>query len=548
MDARVTPAAMAAPPHDPAPWQPALQALWADTLPELTVPCRAQRWPAPRLVWLHDAVVAALGWPVEALHGPDGVALLAGAALPPAARPVALVYAGHQFGRWAGRLGDGRALLLGEVACPNGALVDVGLKGSGATPLARGGDGRAALGPMLREALVSEAMHALGIPTTRTLAVLTTGDTVWRDGPQPGAWLVRVATSHLRVGTFQWVAALDDPGLLRRLWRFAAQRHDPALLEGLNPDACDPDRVQAWLGAVVLRQARLVALWMGVGFIHGVMNTDNMTISGETIDYGPCAFMEGYDPATVHSSIDLGGRYAWGNQPRIAQWNLARLSETLLPLLHPDHDTAVALATDAVRAFGSAYQRAWRAVMRAKLGLAAPHPGGAASPVAWPPTVPAQDDAWTEDDDALITDWLNALAAERVDWTLAHRRLANAVADVAQAGLGALPEHAPAPLHALWSEAAPLQRWWGRWRARCVRDGVGAPVRAAAMRRANPWYIPRNQRMEEVLHAALAGDLAPARAFAAVLQRPFDEQPGAERWAAPAPPEWAQRYVTFCGT
>ncbi|MDM7456798.1 MAG: YdiU family protein [Tepidimonas sp.] len=534
---------------------PPLRADFATALPELTVPWTARRWPAPALLTLDEPLALALGWSPAWLRGPDGLALLAGQALPPGTRPVAQIYAGHQFGGWVPRLGDGRALLLGEaeLAGPDGVrTVDVALKGSGATPLARGGDGLAALGPMLREALISAAMHALGIPTTRALAVLATGQTVWRDGePLPGALLVRVAASHLRVGTFQWVAAQGDPALLRRLLAFALRRHDPELAAALPavPDGAAPvvpsEAALAWLRAVVTRQAHLVAQWMAVGFIHGVMNTDNMAIGGETIDYGPCAFMEGFDPATVYSSIDHGGRYAWGNQPRIAAWNLARLAETVLPLLHADEEQAVALASEAVRAFSSVHRRAWRAVMRAKLGLTPPGAPCAAGPWAWLADE-GPDDAWAADDDALIGDWLVQLAAQQADWTLVHRRLAD-VAATTDEGESAVQSAARAALTPLLREPTALDGWLARWAARLMRGGGSAPQRAAALRCANPAVIARNLRVEEALAAAQQGDLAPWRALHAALQRPFDE-PADERLTEPAPREWARRYVTFCGT
>ena len=534
---------------------PLLGADFATALPELAIPWSARRWPAPALLVLDEALAHSLGWSPSWLRSAEGVAFLTGHRLPPGARPVAQMYAGHQFGGWVPQLGDGRALLLGEaeLATPDGPRwVDVALKGSGPTPLARGGDGFAALGPMLREALVSAAMHALGIPTTRALAVLATGQTVWRDGePLPGALLVRVAASHLRVGTFQWVAAHGDMALQRRLLAFALRRHDPALAAALPPapeggvPEVPAEVALAWLHAVVARQARLVAQWMAVGFIHGVMNTDNMAIGGETIDYGPCAFMEGFDPATVHSSIDHGGRYAWGNQPRIAAWNLARLAETVLPLLHADNERAVGLASEAVRGFTPAWQRAWRAAMRAKLGLAPPGAAPAGGPWAWLADA-GRDDAWAAEDDALIADWLARLADQEADWTLVHRRLADVAAAVDE-GEAAVQTAARAVLAPLLREPAALDGWLARWCASIRRRGVPAPQVAAALRRANPAVIPRNLRVEEALAAARAGDLSPWRVLHAALQRPFDV-PADSRLTEPAPREWARRYVTFCGT
>lgn len=511
---------------------PGLQHRYATELAPLCIPWRAAPVPQPALVVFNDALAAELGWPAERLRGPEGAALLCGQGWPPEVRTVAQGYAGHQFGGYVPRLGDGRALLLGEVLDRHGRLRDVALKGSGRTPFARGGDGKAALGPMLREYLISEAMHALGVPTSRSLAVVATGETIWRevDGlPQrvPGAVLVRVAASHIRVGTFQWVAASGDVELLRRLADHTLQRHDPgpheqpyvALLEG----ACE-------------RQAALVAQWMGLGFIHGVMNTDNMTLSGETIDYGPCAFMEAFDPHTVFSSIDHGGRYAWGNQPRMAQWNLARLAEALLPLLHPDEEAALALAQAAIERFGARYRHHWLAIMRAKLGWQA----GEA-----PPTDAALDGA----DQALIDDWLHLLHAQAVDWTLAHRRLSDLAA-----ALDTQPARASSsaaqPLAALFADVAALDAWLVRWQARLQRNAHGSPTDwAHAMRCVNPIYIPRNQRVEEALRAASdEGDMAPFEALLSVVQQPFDERPGLERYAQPADPMTARRYRTFCGT
>ncbi len=406
---------------------------------------------------------------------------------------------------------------------------DIHLKGSGPTPFSRGGDGKAALGPVLREYLMGEAMHALGIPTTRALAVLTTGQTVWRQDAQPGAILVRVARSHVRVGTFQLFAAADHSGQLRQLADYVIARHYPDLV---NQDG----RYMQLLSRVCAAQAQLVAAWMSVGFVHGVMNTDNMTLSGETIDYGPCAFMEAFDPDTVFSSIDHGGRYAWGNQPGIAQWNLARLAETLLPLLHTDSDEAVALATDVINRFPALYRREWLAVMRAKLGL---QPG-------------TDTQASEEEDLALIQDWLAALQGQGADWTLVHRHLCD-VAEAAEvdASAASAASNPPGPAHQrlFHGLAAPaaLNAWLPRWQARLRRNPVGQPTDwARAMRRANPVYIPRNQRVEEALAAASdRGDLAPFRVLLAVVQHPFDDVPRQVRYAQP---DAQKGYRTFCGT
>jgi uncharacterized protein YdiU (UPF0061 family) len=429
-----------------------------------------------------------------------------GNVVPAGATPVAQAYAGHQFGGYSPRLGDGRALLLGEVLDVHGRRRDLHLKGSGRTPFARGGDGKAAVGPMLREYVVGEAMHALAIPTTRALAVVATGDRVRRETLLPGAVLVRVAASHLRVGTFQFAAAQGDPDLLRRLADHAIARH--------HPHARDAERPYlTFFEAVVEAQASLVASWMLVGFIHGVMNTDNMAISGETIDYGPCAFMEAYDPATVFSSIDHGGRYAYGNQPGIAQWNLARLGETLLPLLDADLQAAVAAATEVLHGFAARYQEHWDRGMRAKLGL------GDRAP----------------QDEALVDDLLVVLQAQRVDFTAFFRALAAAARGDEK------------PLRALAAEPAALESWLGRWRAELASTGAELRRAAEAMDEVNPVYVPRNHLVEDALAAATAGDLAPFERLVDVLSAPFEERPGLELYAAPAPPDFGA-YQTFCGT
>ncbi|MDP8910278.1 MAG: YdiU family protein, partial [Chloroflexota bacterium] len=447
-----------------------------------------------------------LGVDADALRAPDGVAVLAGNATPEGASPVAQAYAGHQFGGYSPRLGDGRALLLGEVLDVHGRRRDLHLKGSGRTPFARAGDGKAAVGPMLREYLIGEAMHALGIPTTRALAVVATGEPVARDTILPGAVLTRVAASHVRVGTFEYAAAQGDPTLVRRLADHAIARHHPHAVEAENP-------YLAFFEGVVAAQASLVARWMLVGFIHGVMNTDNMTISGETIDYGPCAFMDAFDPATVFSSIDHGGRYAYGNQPQIAQWNLARLAETLLPLFHVETEAAVAAAVDVLQSFPDRYFEYWRPGMRAKLGLADAQP----------------------EDGALIDDLLALLRAQRVDFTSCFRALSSSVrGDAARA-------------RSLFAEPSAFDAWADRWRARLSSQASDPEAIAEAMDRVNPVYIPRNHQVEEALAAASAGDLGPFRRLLDVLARPFDERPGLEPYAEPAPAGFGA-YRTFCGT
>ena len=464
--------------------------------------------PAPRLLALNAALAAELGAEAEALRAPDGVAVLAGNAAPDGASPVAQAYSGHQFGGFQPRLGDGRALLLGEVVDVHGRRRDLHLKGSGRTPFARGGDGKAAVGPMLREYVLGEAMHALGIPTTRALAVVATGEDVVRETLLPGAVLTRVAASHIRVGTFQY-AARRDPALVRRLADHAIARHHPGAADAENP-------YLALFAAVVDTQAALIARWMCVGFIHGVMNTDNMAISGETIDYGPCAFMDAFDPATVFSSIDHGGRYAYGNQPRIAQWNLARLAESLLPLLDSDPDAAITVATDVLQSFPGRYDAYWLQGMRAKLGLA----GGN-----------ADDGA-----EALVGDLLALLHEGRVDFTSCFRALSASLrGDEARA-------------RALFADPASFLAWSDRWREALALQALDAGAIADAMDRVNPVYIPRNHHVEEALAAATAGDLEPFERLLDVLARPFDERPGLDAYAEPAPPDFGADYRTFCGT
>ncbi|MCM3688142.1 MULTISPECIES: protein adenylyltransferase SelO [Kocuria] len=478
-----------------------LDSAFARELGEMAVPWRAEQVPEPELLVLNEPLAAELGLDPASLRSPEGVRLLVGNRVPEGATPVAQAYSGHQFGGFSPRLGDGRALLLGEVVDAGGRLRDLHLKGSGRTPFARGGDGFAAVGPMLREYVVSEAMHALGIPTTRSLAVVATGRPVRRETVLPGAVLARVAASHLRVGSFQYAAATGDAGLVRRLADHAIRRHYPDAADAGNP-------YLALFEAVVAAQASLVARWMLVGFIHGVMNTDNMTISGETIDYGPCAFMDAFDPATVYSSIDAGGRYAYGNQPVVAQWNLARLAETLLPLFHEDQEQAVALAVAALDAFPGQYSTAWSAGMRAKLGLSA------------------------ELDDEVVSslahELLTLLQANHVDHTSFFR------------GLGAAARGDARPARDLVLDLAAFDAWAERWRA--------AGPDADAMDRVNPVYIPRNHLVEEALDAAVEGDLEPLGRLLEAVTAPYDERPGLERYAAAPPEDFGATYRTFCGT
>ena len=480
---------------------------FARALPELYVEWQAAEVPAPRLLVLNEGLARALCLDPAELRTPDGVAALAGNLRPAGATPIAMVYSGHQFGSYAPRLGDGRALLLGEVVDNENRRRDLHLKGSGPTPFARGGDGKAAVGPMLRELLIGEAMHALGIPTTRALAVVATGEHIAREGMLPGAVLTRVASSHLRVGTFEFAARLGDRELLRRLADHAIARHHPAVVGADHPYVAFYERV-------VDAQASLVARWMLVGFIHGVMNTDNMTISGETIDYGPCAFMDAYDPATVYSSIDHAGRYAYGRQPSIAQWNLARLGETLLPLLDDDADTAVAAATDVLMSFGDRFRGHWQAGVRAKLGLI---------------TV-------AEDDQQLFDDLLDLMRAHKADYTSLFRALASVLRSDGDG------------LHPIVDDADAFRPWIERWQVRLAGEGRPAHVVVAAMDAVNPVYIPRNHLVEDTLDAATAGDLEPFERLLAVVTDPFRARPGGDRYAEPAPGSFSRYYQTFCGT
>jgi len=479
---------------------------YARDLEGLYEPSRAAQAPAPELLTLNTALAAELGLDAGALSSPEGVDLLVGNAVAENSSPIAMAYAGHQFGSYSSRLGDGRALLLGEIIDVHGNRRDVHLKGSGRTSFARGGDGKATVGPMLREYVISEAMHALGIPTTRALAVVATGEWVARETALPGAVLVRVASSHLRVGTFQYAAETGDLDLLRRLADHAISRHYSHLAATDQP-------YLAFYEGVVAAQAALVAAWMHVGFIHGVMNTDNTTISGETIDYGPCAFMDRHASDTVFSSIDHGGRYAYGNQPGILQWNLARLAEALLPLIHADTERAVASATEVLQGFGEHYLAAWRRGMGAKLGITAD----------------------TVDAVALADGVPDMLQQERVDHTLFFRRLSGVM------------QGDPAPVRSLFADPTSFDAWAPAWRALLPTSGDERLAVARSMDRVNPLTIPRNHRVEHALAAATGGDLQPIHRLLDAITRPFDERPGLEDFTQPAPADGAP-YVTFCGT
>lgn len=467
----------------------------------------------PRLLKVNAALAEMLGVEPAWLGSDEATAVFAGNLVPAGAEPIAQAYAGHQFGSFVPQLGDGRAILLGEVVGADGVRRDVQLKGSGRTRFSRGGDGRAALGPVLREYLLGEGMAALGVPTTRALAAVTTGEIVMRDEPLPGAILTRVAASHLRIGTFQFFAAQRDLEGLRTLTSYAIARHYPESRDGENAAI-------ALLDEVVAAQASLVARWMGVGFIHGVMNTDNTSISGETIDYGPCAFLDEYHPNKKFSSIDRMGRYAFASQPRIALWNLGRLADALLPIVASDEKKAIRWATERLDRFQPLFDEAYLRVMSAKIGV-------------------------TSDgfhDRFLIEDLLERLAANEVDFTVFFRRLCDAVDDPAEEERVA----------SLFAHPGAFHDWSVRWRARLARDdaarGREPGARAAAMRRENPAFIPRNHRIEAAIAAAVGrSDFAPFERLVEVLARPWEDQPEHRDLAAPPAPE--QRVAkTFCGT
>jgi uncharacterized protein YdiU (UPF0061 family) len=464
----------------------------------------------PGLIKFNGALATELG--LEWHDETPLAAIFAGNVVPVGADPIATAYAGHQFGQFVPQLGDGRAILLGEVIGRDGARRDIQLKGSGRTPFSRSGDGRAALGPVLREYLLSESMHSLGIPTTRSLAAVTTGEPVFRGARLPGAIVTRVAASHVRVGTFEYFAARGDTDAVRRLADYVIDRHYPEL------KAADRPYVEL-LGAVTRRQAELIAGWMQVGFIHGVMNTDNTAISGETIDYGPCAFMDAYDPATVFSSIDSYGRYAYGNQPAMAQWNMARFAETLLTLIDADTERAVDIATPAVNSFREYFESCWIAGLRRKIGLGSSEEG----------------------DPALVNALLELMQRAAADYTLIFRRLCEAADGGADAGACAEAVLGTAP-------AIELAEWIGAWRARLARDPQSPSDRARSMRMANPAYIPRNHRVEAAITAATEqADFGPFNEMLQVWSRPYVEQRGREAYLMPPLP--AERVLqTFCGT
>ena len=465
----------------------------------------------PQLVVFNRRLAEALGLEPDAVER-EAAPLLSGNQLPEDSKPIAMAYAGHQFGHFVPQLGDGRAILLGELKGRDGVLRDIQLKGAGRTPFSRNGDGRAALGPMLREYLISEAMHALGIPTTRSLAVVLTGEQVFREEVLPGAVLTRVAASHIRVGTFQYFAARGDQDALRALLDYVITRH--------YPDARDAEApALAALNAVAQRQVALMVDWMRVGFIHGVMNTDNMAISGETIDYGPCAFMDRYHPDTVFSSIDRNGRYAYANQPAIAQWNLARLAETLLPLIDSDSEKAVSLAIAVIEPFIAQFEAQFLDAIRRKLGFAFA----------------------MESDADLVKRLFETMQAAEADFTLTFRRLARAAA-------AAEKSVEEAALRELFADASGFESWLRDWRQRLESDPQSAAERAANMCRVNPAFIPRNHRVEAALSAASdGGDFKPFHQLLGILLRPYDDQPEVAEYEQP--PQPSERVLqTFCGT
>jgi uncharacterized protein YdiU (UPF0061 family) len=478
---------------------------FARTFEDFFVRSKAAPAPAPKLLQFNHALAEELGLDPVALDSEAGVAIFSGNAIPEGAEPLAQAYAGHQFGGFAPQLGDGRALLLGEVIDTQQRRRDIQLKGSGRTPFSRGGDGKSSLGPVLREYLIGEGMHALGIPTTRALAAVATGEHVYRETPLPGAVLTRVAASHIRIGTFQYFAGHGGVDKVRELADYAIARHYPDTAEADNP-------YLAFFAAVTDAQAFLVANWMHVGFIHGVMNTDNMTISGETLDYGPCAFMDTYAPGTSFSSIDRQGRYAYANQPVILPWNLTRLAETLVPLVDPDQDKAIEILTETIEQTQSLYETHWLAGMRSKIGMSTEDPN----------------------DLDLVNDLLWVMKDGQADFTLVFRRLSQTLRGDSDA------------VQNLFDQSGAFDVWARRWRKRLEQEGVDAGTCAQAMDRVNPIYIPRNHKVEEALAAAVGhADMKPFSKLLAVLSHPFDKVDGNEAYAEPIPDP---SYKTFCGT
>lgn len=480
---------------------------FVDRFPDLAVAWQADSVPHPELVMFNRGLADELDVDPDWFESADGIAVLSGNSALPDSSPSAMAYAGHQFGGYSPLLGDGRALLLGEIAHPDGHAVDLHLKGSGRTPFARGGDGKATIGPMLREFLMAEAMHALGVPTTRALGVVTTGESIPRDDYEPGAVLSRISDSHIRVGTFEYAARHMDPTLIERLVDYVIERYYPEVAQAEDP-------IAQLLIAVVEEQAQLVAQWMLVGFIHGVMNTDNMLITGHTIDYGPCAFLDRYDPSAVFSSIDRAGRYAYGNQPTVAQWNLARLAETLIELIGDDIDDAAALATDIINSFPNRYRHHWIQGMSRKLALD-PHEGDSGAVA------------------ELCDDLMTHMHEANADYTSTFRALATALRGDSDDIIALIGDQ-------------PFAQWSQRWND--LRGSTLDTSAANAMDAINPLYIPRNHLVEEALDAATNGDMAPFAELLDVVTEPYEGQSNLDRYAAPAPDSFTRDYQTFCGT
>ncbi|HBU59091.1 MAG TPA: YdiU family protein [Verrucomicrobiales bacterium] len=456
--------------------------------------------PKPKLVVLNTPLATDLGLNFSDISSGQQAALFAGSQIPEEAESFAQAYAGHQFGHFT-MLGDGRAIVWGEHITPRGKRVDLQFKGSGPTPYSRGGDGRAAIGPMLREYIISEAMHALNIPTTRSLAVVTNGEQVYRETPLPGAILTRVASSHIRVGTFQFAALQQDREAIKSLFDYTIKRHPPHIVE-------KPHKPLSLLKSVIEKQAELMTHWMRVGFVHGVMNTDNMALSGETIDYGPCAFMDTYDPDTVFSSIDHMRRYAYANQPAIAQWNLARFAETLLPLLDDDLDKATEVAEEAINGFGVVYKEKSLSMLRGKIGLFGEQ----------------------SEDESLITDLLTWMHQQNADYTNTFMDLTNEL-----------------PPKGECYERDDFKEWYARWQVRLTKNTEPLESSLSLMRSNNPVVIPRNHRVEQVLDAATNGDLQPLEDLLAVLQEPYNYRRDLKSYQLPPKPE-EKVCQTFCGT
>ena len=454
----------------------------------------------PKLIILNHTLSKELGLDFSTLTDEHVALMFAGNLLPQGSEPIAQAYAGHQFGHFT-MLGDGRAIVMGEHLTPDNKRIDIQFKGSGRTPYARGADGRAALGPMLREYIISEAMHALGIPTTRSLAVVTTGENVFRETPLPGAILTRVATSHIRVGTFQYIAMRGDLKILKDLVHYAINRHYPNLKGTKN-------QALSLLNTVIEKQAELITSWMRVGFIHGVMNTDNMTISGETIDYGPCAFMDTYNPATVFSSIDHHGRYAYANQPAIAHWNLSRFAETLLPLIHDKQDKAIKIAEETINSFSAVYKKNWLEMMRKKLGLFGEE----------------------NEDESLIIALLSWMQQKKADYTNTFLFLMK-------------KEFSKDKLF----QDSTFLNWHQQWQTRLTQNRKPKELSLSLMRTTNPLVIPRNHKVEEALEAAINDDLAPMYKLLEVLKKPYDDKSEITAYQSP-PPHSEHVYQTFCGT